>query len=179
MCGERVRRAAGERPVTHAQAVEDGADGAAAAFGGFAGAEDLATVQSVNREDGGRFPPALGVQFTHDREGTAGVVFVHRFFWLGREAGEEFAGGGAGVEGTVVGEGGRIQRSGRPDRRLCSLLADIPDTSSGVTVARSQTAICDRLKTQEKLATLGCDRVTVIFTPAGGKGIEHAGARLL
>jgi len=47
---------------------------------------------------------------------------------------------------------------GRPDRRLCSLLADIPDTSSGVTVA---TVTNSRLKMQEKLATFGYLVVTV------------------
>jgi len=85
-------------------AVDDGAGGTAFP-GDLAGAQ---AVHAIEAEDGveADFTCALAaIQGFDGGEGPAGGIVVLRLFWLGREFGEEFAGGGAGVEGTVVGEG--------------------------------------------------------------------------
>jgi len=85
-------------------AVDDGAGGTAFP-GDLAGAQ---AVHAVEAKDGveADFTCALAaIQGFDGGEGPAGGIVVLRLFWLGREFGEEFAGGGAGVEGAVVGEG--------------------------------------------------------------------------
>jgi len=84
--------------------VDDGAGGTAFA-GDLAGAE---AVHAVEAKDGveADFARALAaIQCLDGRECLPGGIVVLRLFWLGGEFGEEFAGGGAGVEGAMVGEG--------------------------------------------------------------------------
>ena len=85
-------------------AVDDGADGTAFP-GDLAGAEAVHAVEAKYGREADFARALAAIQRLDGGEGLAGGIVVLRLFWLRGEFGEKVAGGGAGVEGTVVGEG--------------------------------------------------------------------------